>query len=232
MQIFGKSDVGLVRDQNEDAIYYSLNKNDDILALLCDGVGGNKGGEKASLYAITSFFNAFEQNPALSDDLKASAWIREQATLANDRIQSMASKDPALDGMSTTIAGLLCTKEKTYIFHAGDSRIYGLYGRDLIQLSLDHVLHDSGMEQEPLTSCLGIWDLFVLDLHKIRKDYSALLLCSDGLHKYVDREMIRQILLDGESVQDKVQALVMEARKAGGFDNCSVILLEKGDGDE
>lgn len=228
MQIYGKSDIGLVRRKNEDALNYTLNGNEDLLALLCDGVGGNKGGEKASLFCVRSFSSAFEQNPDLQSDMKATNWIKEQTSLVNDQIRAMAEADPALEGMSTTLAGFLLCAQSTYIFHAGDSRIYGLYGRELIQLSLDHVIHDPQRESEPLTSCLGIWDLFMLDLHKIRADYSLLLLCSDGLHRYVSKEDIKAVLFNHQSLPEKVNALLLEARKAGGKDNCSVILLERG----
>ena len=78
-----------------------------------------------------------------------------------------------------------------------------------------------------LTNALGIWDTVRIDINKIKNDYKALLICSDGLHGYVSESIIRDILESKRSVEDKVRMLIDKALLAGGYDNVSVIIVEQ-----
>ena len=80
------------------------------------------------------------------------------------------------------------------------------------------------------TNALGIWDSVRFDINKIKNDYKALLICSDGLHGYVSETIIREILESTRSVEDKVRLLIDKALLAGGYDNVSVSIVEQ-DGD-
>ena len=78
-----------------------------------------------------------------------------------------------------------------------------------------------------LTNALGIWDQVRIDIHKIKNDYQALLICSDGLHGYVHEDVLCEILAQPISAEEKVNLLIQKALDAGGFDNISAIVLER-----
>ncbi|MCR1978423.1 serine/threonine-protein phosphatase, partial [[Clostridium] innocuum] len=123
----------------------------------------------------------------------------------------------------------------------GDSRTYGLYADDFLALTEDHsyiadMLKRGELSEEEaavhpnrnmLTNALGIWDSVRIDINKIKNDYKALLICSDGLHGYVSEAIIREILESKRSVEDKVRMLIDKALLAGGYDNVSVIIVEQ-----
>ena len=143
--------------------------------------------------------------------------------------------------MGTTLVGILKCETTTYIFNVGDSRTYGLYADDFLALTEDHsyiadMLKRGELSEEEaavhpnrnmLTNALGIWDTVRIDINKIKNDYKALLICSDGLHGYVSEAIIRDILESKRSVEDKVRMLIDKALLAGGYDNVSVIIVEQ-----
>ena len=143
--------------------------------------------------------------------------------------------------MGTTCVGILITKIGSYIFNVGDSRIYADYSDGLIQMSEDHsviaqLLREgkitieqakTHLQKNTLTNALGIWHLFRIDINKIQSNYKYVLVCSDGLHGYVEHKVIQNIVESEKySLQDKVNSLILEARLAGGLDNCTVILFD------
>lgn len=119
-----------------------------------------------------------------------------------------------------------------------------MYADDFLALTEDHsyiadMLKRGELSEEEaaihpnrnmLTNALGIWDSVRIDINKIKNDYKALLICSDGLHGYVSETIIREILESTRSVEDKVRLLIDKALLAGGYDNVSVIIVEQ-DGD-
>ena len=119
--------------------------------------------------------------------------------------------------------------------------VYGLYADDFLALTEDHsyiadMLKRGELSEEEaavhpnrnmLTNALGIWDSVRIDINKIKNDYKALLICSDGLHGYVSEAIIREILESKRSVEDKVRMLIDKALLAGGYDNVSVIIVEQ-----
>ena len=122
-----------------------------------------------------------------------------------------SAKKRSLKGMGTTLVGVLVCEQGTYIFNVGDSRTYGLYAKDFLCLTEDHsciaaLLKNGQITMEEaakhpnrnvLTNALGIWDQVRIDIHKIKNDYQALLICSDGLHGYV-HDNISAIVLERE----------------------------------
>ena len=135
-------------------------------------------------------------------------------------------------------------EDNTYIFNAGDSRTYGLYQDDFLCLTEDHsyvadLLKRGEVSEEEaakhpnrnvLINALGIWNSMRIDINKIKNDWCALLVCSDGLHGYVPEHNIQYVLQSNRNVKDKVDALIKLSLDAGGYDNVSVIVIEKEDG--
>ena len=204
MKVFANTDVGLVRQLNEDDYCIAHNANDEWMAIVCDGIGGAKAGEVASHTAVMTMYEAFMKSPVFKKDRQVDNWIRENLNQANDFIYSKSLKNPNERGMGTTAVGVIKAHIGTFIFNVGDSRIYADYNNELIQMSEDHS-----------------------DINKIENTYKYLLVSSDGLHGYVEKKVISDIVHDSSlSLQEKTETLIARANQSGGYDNCTVILME------
>lgn len=83
-----------------------------------------------------------------------------------------------------------------------------------------------------MTNALGVWHVFRIDINKIENTYNYLLISSDGLHGYVEKKVISDIVHDESlSLQEKVDTLIARANQSGGYDNCSIIIMEN-DGEQ
>lgn len=244
VRFYGLSDTGLVRAINQDSFCATYNINNDFLAVVCDGIGGGKAGDVASQLACDVMRDAFLKNPDLNNDDKVRRWLKAAIKKANDIIFMQSSSHRSQNGMGTTMVGVIATNCYTYVFNIGDSRAYGLYD-DLIALTEDHnLLNDliKSNEISPeeakghpkrhvLTNALGIWNDVHVDIARIDDDYLMLMLCSDGLHGYVSEKDIKKILLGAKGLKQKTRELIDEALNAGGYDNITVILMDRNEGD-
>lgn len=244
MQYYGVSDTGLLRSENQDSYFVLKNKNNDFMAVVCDGIGGANAGEVASNIATKHLQNCFQHAKRFQNDGDVKRWLLRVIQEANDKIFSQASKEYAQSGMGTTCVGAIISDLGTYIFNVGDSRLYGLYD-EFICLTEDHsyiadLLKNGKITEEEalchpnknmLTNALGIWNYVKIDINKIKDDYHMLLICSDGLHGYVEEMQIETILRTDGEVENKAKALITLAQKTGGYDNVSVIVIEKGESD-
>jgi len=242
MKIYGKSDIGLIRKENQDTIYYSTNKNNESFIIVCDGIGGGNAGDVASFLAKQSLEQSFINKEIYESDKENTTWIKKSISKANDLIFTQSTSSYEYKGMGTTVAGVLITKQSTFIFHCGDSRVYARYD-ELISLTEDHnfasELVDSGemsaseASRHPrggmLTRALGIWNHVEPTINKIKNNYKFLLVSSDGLHGFVSSTIISNILDQNCSIEEKVDDLIDASIKAGGFDNISVVLTQKED---
>lgn len=240
MIIYGQSDQGLVRKQNQDSFYYQENENHEVFAFVCDGIGGGNAGDVASQLVKDSLQNAFINKPSTKSDADCRQWIEATVLKANDEVFIQSTSSTHLKGMGTTIAGVFIHQLGTYIFHCGDSRVYALYD-EFICLTEDHnfasdLIHKVGMDvneasKHPqanmLTNALGIWDRVVVTIHKVKDDYSKLLICSDGLSSFVPSASIESTIREKISVKEQVMALIEASKMVGGFDNITVIIVAK-----
>ena len=187
MDVYGLSDKGLRRELNEDSYIYEVNKRGDLLVCVCDGIGGSAAGEVASSLAVSLLQERFAQ---------ASAFKGEQSVAeANDLIFAAASRSAARKGMGTTCVGILRSGNRTFSFNVGDSRVYALYDDGFSCVTQDHsyiadLLRKGSITAEEakvhparnmLTNALGVWDRIRIDIDRLKEDYQALLVCSDGL---------------------------------------------------
>lgn len=241
MKSFGLTHIGLVRESNQDSFFYEANKNNEFMAVVCDGIGGGKAGDIASAIAVKSIQEAFRQKTISNTEIEVKNWLNDIIRKANDRIYNDSLTSRKKHGMGTTLVGVLMTGHNTYIFHMGDSRIYGFYD-DIICLTEDHnlaadLIKSGELSEEEalkhpkgkaLTNALGIWSQYRVDINRIKADYRYLLLCSDGLHGYVSEKVIEHIINDATlSLNEKGKALINAAIQTGGYDNITVIILDK-----
>lgn len=242
MIIYGKTDKGNIRSVNEDSYCIVESGCGDWLAAVCDGIGGCASGEQASKLAVQTLTKNFLKTDGFSHDYEVADWIRNTLHKANDAIYSRSMRYKKNRGMGTTAVGCIITSQATYVFNAGDSRIYAQYEDGLIQMSEDHsviaqLLRENRITPEEakthsqrntLTNALGVWRVFRIDINKIESDWKRLLICSDGLHGYVDGAEIADVMADDAlDAREKAEMLVKMANNAGGADNVTVIVCEK-----
>ncbi len=225
-----RTDVGLVRRQNEDAAWY-----DEELAVfaVADGMGGHLAGEVASAMAIDAV-----RRIAQCGVRPGVAAMREMAVKAHEEIYAHAQKNRHCAGMGTTLSVLWRFGKYAYIAHVGDSRIYRLREGNLEQITQDHSLVEELVRariitkeqakthprRNVITRALGTQgenqpDLLAAD---IQKD-DVWLLCSDGLSGMVEDADIRRVLME-YSLEEAADKLIDLALKAGGKDNVTLVL--------
>lgn len=235
---FGNAtDVGRVREQNEDYLGYFECINGHVF-VVCDGMGGHVGGATASRLAVDAVREFLENHYF---DLPQDA-LKESIEAANEVVYRTAAENPELAGMGTTIVMAIVRDDKIYYAHVGDSRIYFYSGGNLIKLTRDHsfvqtlvdegLLREEEMESHPrrneILRALGVRadveiELSVSPARPSNGD--VLLLCTDGLNSMIPDPVIREVLAEEISVQHKALKLMQLANDAGGYDNITVQLV-------
>jgi serine/threonine protein phosphatase PrpC len=227
-----RSDVGLLRDLNEDAMYAGPR-----LLAIADGMGGHAAGEVASRVAIESVAPLDDDQPGA--DLVTS--LREAVETASHFLQNMADADSALDGMGTTLTALLFADRRLGLVHIGDSRGYLLRDGVLNQITHDHTLVQHLVDEGRITpeeasthpqrswitrSLTGRGELELdLSIREVREG-DRYLLCSDGLSGPVSEETIADTLRATADPQQACDQLVELALRAGGPDNVTAIVAD------
>lgn len=228
-----RSDVGLVRSNNQDSAYAGSH-----LLVVADGMGGHAGGDVASSVAIGRLAALDSETPA--SDIVAT--LEESVLEANQEILRRARDEPQLRGLGTTITALLRAEGKFALAHIGDSRAYLLRDEETVQITKDHTfiqrLLDEGRltedeaERHPqrsvLMRVLGDVDADPeLDLSlRAAHPGDRWLLCSDGLSGLVSLDTIDATLKDIEDPGECADALVQLALKGGGPDNITCIVAD------
>jgi protein phosphatase len=232
----GKTDVGLVREKNEDSMLLDPSIG---LFVVCDGMGGHVGGQVASQLAVATIAEVVRANrTALNDDERDILMAAIRA--ANNAVFTKARNDPNLHNMGTTVVAIRVDGDLLHLCHVGDSRIYRLRNGHLEQVTRDHSLINLYEDNPELASrfgppnsnvivrAVGLRDAVEVDHRVISAEPADLyLLCCDGLTDMVDDWMLREILADGAqgSLDECCDALVRAALSNGGVDNTTAIVL-------
>ena len=233
---YALSDKGCVRPNNED---YCLVQPEAGLYVLADGMGGAKAGERASRLAVDTVAESVAAAGRRDSQVLLSA-VEE----ANRRVIEAATNDPSLEGMGTTLVAVLETDEGICIASVGDSRAYILDDNGLRVITEDQTwvndvgrplgLDEESLRNHPmrhvLTMAIGAGAPLAINYYVVSLGPSALLLiCSDGLHGVVHPARIEEILKDrangNDTLEQKCRRLIDAARKAGGPDNITAVLL-------
>ncbi|MBQ9048534.1 MAG: Stp1/IreP family PP2C-type Ser/Thr phosphatase [Solobacterium sp.] len=241
MKYFGGTDRG-IRRTNQDSYVIATNENGDVFALICDGIGGGRGGDVASQMAVSRFSVAFAATGAFADQYALKNWIRTRVSEVNRVIFDAGNERPSLKGMGTTLCGVLITSVGTFIVNIGDSRCYTYSHRSgFRQITRDHslvndmLLHGEITKEEAenypqknvLTNALGVWETVRCDIETFNEKNDGFLICSDGLHGYVDEDVIAGIVLNTKTdPARRTRKLIEAALDAGGYDNVTVILID------
>ena len=243
MKCYGVTDKGLVRSTNQDSYIISANTNDDILAIVCDGIGGGKGGDVASTMATDYLGDIFSKTHGFADLKQAKDFVRYHITRINFQIYTYAQTHTAFKGMGTTLTALFSGSVGKFVINIGDSRVYGYTAESgLKSLTVDHTwvmdMYRAGTlsleeaknhpKKNVITNALGVWSSARMDIFDIHENYQYYLLCSDGLYGYVDASAIEQVLQQNScDMPLKLRTLLGLALKSGGYDNITIILMEE-----
>lgn len=233
------TDIGLQREKNQDSYVVCLNSYGDLLALVCDGIGGGKAGEVASSETIRYFNTNFKDSGKFSSLNDAIRYLEYHFEKANKKVFDLSVKNEKYRGMGSTLTGILKTEFGTISINCGDSRVYGIIDGELFKLTSDHTLVNQLLEKGQisyeeainhpkkhyLVKAIGIFEKVKADIHKV-KDMKYYLICSDGLHSYVDEKEIIEILNKNISIDEKVTELKDLSLLKGGYDNVTIILIE------
>jgi protein phosphatase len=234
-QVAAKSDVGRVRDGNEDS--YLLQEPYFAVA---DGMGGHAAGDVASRIAVQTLSERIGAGAANPEGLERA--VKE----ANAAIFEKATADPSLHGMGTTCTLALVDGTAIHLAHVGDSRAYLQRGDELTLLTEDHTLvgrmvkegrlKPEEAERHPqrsiITRVLGVDGDVEVDLLTVPvEEGDRVLLCSDGLTSMIDADTIRDILSRNDDLDSAVEELIAAANEAGGEDNITAVLLGFGGDD-
>ncbi len=229
-----RSDVGLLREGNEDSAYAGPR-----LLAIADGMGGHAAGEVASAVAISAIAPLDRQNLTNSEDMLDA--LAAAVASARSTLHDMSESDPAVEGMGTTLTALLWAGAQVAVCHIGDSRAYLLRAGDLYQITRDHTLIQSLVDEGRLSPAAaanhpqrslimralqGSTDADPdLAMHEAFVD-DRYLLCSDGLTDVVADEAVYEILTTSADADEAVQQLIALALRNGGPDNVTCIVAD------
>jgi len=244
----GMSDVGRVREHNEDAIGTDIGAG---LLVLADGMGGYNAGEVASGIAVKTLLDLVPDACAREDRegpepetglMRQTIALRDAIARANKVIHQTAKNQPQCEGMGTTIVACLFYDNRVSIAHVGDSRLYRLRGKNFEQLTMDHSLLqelvDRGFysreeaarstNRNYVTRALGVEPAVNVEVQEedVYKG-DLFVLCSDGLSDMVEDEDIHLTISTFNANLDTVgQQLIQLSNDNGGKDNISVVLAQ------
>jgi len=237
MRVFGKTDTGVVRKMNQDYLFYSQNPVGALpnLFIVADGMGGHKAGDYASRLSVETFINYVNEAPPEVPLRIVDDGIR----YVNRVVMEEAGANVDYKGMGTTFVAAFIKDEKLFVANVGDSRLY-LIDDQINQVTEDHsyvgVMLRAGEitkeeaknhpEKNVITRAIGAgWeikvDFFEVDLEKGDK----ILMCSDGLTNMVEDEDILDIVTSSY-IGDATDELVEQAKRNGGLDNITVIIID------
>ncbi|MEC4803334.1 MAG: Stp1/IreP family PP2C-type Ser/Thr phosphatase [Jaaginema sp. PMC 1079.18] len=230
----GLTDTGIQRSVNQDDYHIDPEGRFFIVA---DGMGGHAGGQDASRIAAQMIQGHLEEywETQASEALLEKAIIEANQAILDDQIQNPQRAD-----MGTTVVVVMFHDDRSWCAHVGDSRIYRLRDRQLQQMSEDQTWVARALKMGDLTEdearihpwrhvlsqCLGRKDLYGVEVRPL--DLQAgdrLLLCSDGLTEEVQNSALRNLLLEYDNCEEAAEALVEEAKKNGGSDNITVVII-------
>lgn len=238
------TDIGKKRKNNEDMGYVSKNSHATLL-LVCDGMGGHKKGEIASKLIVDSISNDFKKRKIGFNPVSVKKFSKIVLKKANKTVHKKSLENNEFREMGSTAVMAIVIKDITFISSIGDSRCYsfsktkGLKIRTNDQTYVEFLYETGRITKEEkalhpqknlLLNAVGINpDLSNIQTRTIKNnDYSALLLCSDGLYNMISEEEMTEILSnDSLSTNDKAKTMINLALSHGGSDNITVALMEK-----
>lgn len=233
--------IGYVRDENQDRVKIQAFGENQLL-VVCDGMGGERSGSKASSMAMDVFFEHFTEGYA--EDMDAyglRSLLLSSISAANTVVYTTSRMDYQNFGMGTTCVAAFITDQYVAVANVGDSRAYILQNDTLTQITKDHTVVNMLVEKGQITEeeakshpqrhmlikAVGVERTVCPDFFRV--DFGEqpfrLLLCSDGLSGFCSDQEIQDVLSADESAEELVNHLLDAALEKGGKDNISVAVV-------
>ncbi len=241
MKIYSKTDIGRRRTANQDAFYACEFEGGAVFAVVCDGMGGVKGGNVASEKAATVISDYIVRS--YSPKMNSSAiekLLRAAVDSANTEVIELAERNPDYEGMGTTAVVALVIDNLAHIVHVGDSRAYLIGDNSIDQLTNDHSMVQMMLakgeispeeaknhpKKNIITRAIGAEKTVLCDYNiALKPDNTALLICTDGLSNTVSEEEIFSIV-HSMPPENSIEKLIESANAAGGPDNITAVLIK------
>jgi protein phosphatase len=234
----GLTDVGKVRELNEDNFILKKINDHEFIFIVADGMGGHKAGEIASYKAVNSFTRLLIQEKKESNIIKL---LKDIAYRVNKEIVVEGEQYPDKTGMGTTLSALYIMRKSAFVVHVGDSRIYRSNNSGLRQITEDHSIVNKMLKsgeiterevkrhprRHEITQSLGVFHELEIDtIGPIRLNEGEMfLLCTDGLTDILEDPVIKRELGKGVSPEKMCKNMIERARDLGAPDNVTVIVV-------
>src|SRR5262245_11700377 len=253
IQFYAATDVGRMRDHNEDN--YLVDKK-LALFVVADGMGGHAAGEIASALAVRIIHEELKSHRDVIDaqseagtrtaNKQILGFLEQAVQRSCARIHEEAKADTTKRGMGTTLSALLIAGSHGFIAHVGDSRIYLLRDGRIQQVTEDHTVFNELIkrgkltreqiekvaQKNAITRAVGVYERVEVDtLTSEVLPGDQFLLASDGLHGYIAHTAELEPYFEEEDPQAATQGLVELANRKGGKDNITAVLVRLGEGD-
>lgn len=237
MKIFAYMERGSGKECSEDTMsvngqllkegFFSFESSGNCVAV-ADGVGGNAGGREASEFVVNKFKDGIEGN------------AKTTAEKINADLISYAMSVPGKEQMATTLSAMLFNDaEPSFIIHIGNTRVSAIQGEYLKQLTNDHTTVEflkcrgdfEAAERAPkneITACFGSGNparLNQLQIIEIDRSYAGYVITSDGIHDYLDEEVIEDFISNGCFTELAFKGLFRQAKECGSSDDKSIVVV-------
>jgi len=243
MKAFAKTDVGRVRENNQDYCAIATSEDRVPCFIVADGMGGYNGGEIASRIAVLNvkeyIQEHWQEENALREGFIATL-LEEAIEYANSKVFQKASEEKDLEGMGTTLEVCVIYNNKVYIGHVGDSSVYRIRKQFIRKLTTDHsyvqqLVKDGKISKEDarshpkknmITKALGCAEKVQPDiLVKGFLKEDILLMSTDGLTNMLEENQIYDIIKSAP--EEAADTLVEKANEFGGYDNITAVVIIK-----
>ena len=240
MRIVSKTDKGKTRRSNQDAYATGELCESMSWAVVCDGMGGVQGGNVAAVTTVKAMSehisNSFREGMSSAS---IRIMLESAITAANIDVYDLAQSAETLKGMGTTIVACVIKDAIAHIVHVGDSRAYLVSESKVKQITKDHSLVQSLIDQGKITEqealnhpqkniitrALGVEDRVLADYDEVvLGEGESIMICTDGLTNCVDSEELLSIVKNNK-FYDYPDLLVKQANKNGGTDNITVVFF-------
>lgn len=237
--VYVSTRVGKLHNTSEDSVLVGTEVMSDTVGIfpmpdlgfvcVADGVGGNRGGARASGFVLRALAK-WKDNQ--QEDLNA------LLIKTNDDLIAFASVDDNAWDMATTLTGICVTNEGFKLVHVGNTRAYIKQGKYLKQITSDHTTYNwllsngqadaaERCNKSEITNCFGGKNPALLSKLCVKEcqQFSLALLTSDGVHEYVDLDSLEEIIIGEGSFDDKCEKIINKAIDAGSEDDLSVVII-------
>lgn len=239
MEAYALTDVGRVRNQNQDYIYFSSDPAGSLgnLLLVADGMGGHNAGDYASRFAVENLNSYIGRHRGASPVKILESGIRQ----VNRELYRRSMESQALSGMGTTLVAATAQEDVLFVANVGDSRLYLFRNGRLVQITRDHSYveelvalgqiernsRDYLSKKNIITRALGVMPEVEVDFFEQQLQAGDLILmCSDGLSNMLDNEEMESVLSEHGTLKSKTEKLVDRANEQGGYDNIAVLVAD------